>query len=96
MPCVYRARRLSRTATAELLRCYGIALAGQVPADGQDAADGPAETGGTEVTVKLADDLPEVSELELSPLIVQPDGGLTVTARIKVTPHGRRDLFLRL
>jgi len=46
-------------------------------------------------TSRLADDLPQVTELDLSPVIARPDGVLVVDARIKVTPYQPQDPFLR-
>jgi acyl-CoA synthetase (NDP forming) len=38
----------------------------------------------------LADDLPEIAELDLNPIIARPDGVIAVDARIRVTPaHAR-------
>jgi acyl-CoA synthetase (NDP forming) len=44
---------------------------------------------------RLADDLPEVAELDLNPVIARPDGAFVVDARIKVTPYQAQDPFLR-
>jgi chorismate-pyruvate lyase len=44
---------------------------------------------------RLADDLPEVTELDLRPVIVKAHGGLAVDARIKVAPCSPQDPFLR-
>ena len=44
---------------------------------------------------RLADDLPEVTELDLSPVIAKPDGVFAADARIKVTPCSPQDPFLR-
>jgi acyl-CoA synthetase (NDP forming) len=44
---------------------------------------------------RLADDLPEVAELDLNPVIARPDGVVAVDARIKVTPQVPQDPFLR-
>ena len=44
---------------------------------------------------RLADDLPEVTELDLNPVIARPDGVFVVDARIKVTPYRAQDPFLR-
>ena len=44
---------------------------------------------------RLADDLPEVTELDLNPVIAQPDAVFVVDARIKVTPYRPQDPFLR-
>jgi len=44
---------------------------------------------------RLADDLPEVTDLELSPVVAGPDGAAVVNARVKVTPYEPQDPFLR-
>ena len=44
---------------------------------------------------RLADDLPEVTELALNPVIARADGAFVVDARIKVTPYQAQDPFLR-
>ena len=44
---------------------------------------------------RLADDLPEVTDLDLNPVIARPDGVFVVDARIKVTPYQPQDPFLR-
>jgi acyl-CoA synthetase (NDP forming) len=44
---------------------------------------------------RLADDLPEVTELDLNPVIARPDGVFAVDARVKVAPYEPRDPFLR-
>ena len=43
----------------------------------------------------LADDLPEVAELELNPVIVRPDDVRADRARVRVSPAESRDPFLR-
>jgi acyl-CoA synthetase (NDP forming)/GNAT superfamily N-acetyltransferase len=44
---------------------------------------------------RLADDLSEVTELDLNPVIARPDVLFVVDARIKVTPYRPQDPFLR-
>jgi acyl-CoA synthetase (NDP forming)/GNAT superfamily N-acetyltransferase len=44
---------------------------------------------------RLADDLPELTELDLNPVIARPDGVFVVDARIKLTPYRPQDPFLR-
>ena len=44
---------------------------------------------------RLTDDLPEVTELDLNPVIARPDGAIAVDARIQVTPQVPQDPFLR-
>jgi acyl-CoA synthetase (NDP forming)/RimJ/RimL family protein N-acetyltransferase len=44
---------------------------------------------------RLADDLPEVTDLDLDPVIARPDGAFVVDARVKATPYQPTDPFLR-
>jgi acyl-CoA synthetase (NDP forming) len=44
---------------------------------------------------RLADDIPEIAELDLNPVVARPDGAIAVDSRIKVTPQPPRDPFLR-
>ena len=44
---------------------------------------------------RLADDLPEVAELDLNPVIARPEDVQVVDARVRVTPAAPRDPFLR-
>ncbi len=44
---------------------------------------------------RLADDLPEITELDLNPVVARPDGVYVVDARIKVRPYQPQDPFLR-
>ncbi|HXL91811.1 MAG TPA: GNAT family N-acetyltransferase [Streptosporangiaceae bacterium] len=44
---------------------------------------------------RLAEDLPEITDLDLSPVIARPDGVYAVDARIKVAACVPRDPFLR-
>jgi acyl-CoA synthetase (NDP forming) len=44
---------------------------------------------------RLADDLPEVAELDLNPVIARPDGVQVVAAAARLTPATPRDPFLR-
>ena len=45
--------------------------------------------------LRLADQHPEVAELDLNPVIARPDGAVAVDARIRVTSHDLADPFLR-
>jgi acyl-CoA synthetase (NDP forming) len=44
---------------------------------------------------RLTEDLPEITELDLNPVIARPDSAVTVAARIRVTPQVPQDPFLR-
>jgi acyl-CoA synthetase (NDP forming) len=44
---------------------------------------------------RLTDDLPEVAELDLNPVIARPEGAVVVDARIRVAPELPQDPFLR-
>jgi acyl-CoA synthetase (NDP forming) len=44
---------------------------------------------------RLADDVPEVAELDLNPVIARPDGAHVVDVRIRIAPAAPRDPFLR-
>ena len=44
---------------------------------------------------RLADDLPEVSELDLNPVLARPDGIWCVDVRVRISPAEPRDPFLR-
>jgi acyl-CoA synthetase (NDP forming) len=44
---------------------------------------------------RLADDLPEVTELDLNPVITRADGVFVTGARIRATPYRPQDPFLR-
>ncbi len=59
----------------------------------------PADTGALADVLlrvsRLADDLPEVAELELNPVIARPDGVSAARARVRVSPAESRDPFLR-
>ena len=44
---------------------------------------------------RLADDLPEVAELDLNPVVATADGVCAVDARVRVSPARARDPFLR-
>ena len=44
---------------------------------------------------RLTDDLPEITELDLNPVIAGPDGAVAVDARIRVAPQLPQDPFLR-
>jgi acyl-CoA synthetase (NDP forming) len=53
---------------------------GAPPADGRALADVVLRV------ARLADDLPEVAELDLNPVIARPDGCVVVDARARIGP----------
>jgi acyl-CoA synthetase (NDP forming) len=62
---------------------------------GQPAADIGALRDTLLRVSRLADDLPQVAELDLNPVIARPDGVFAVDARVRVTSHRAADPFLR-
>jgi len=62
---------------------------------GQPAADIEALRDTLLRVSRLADDLPQVAELDLNPLIARHDGVIAVDARIRVTSQQLADPFLR-
>jgi acyl-CoA synthetase (NDP forming) len=44
---------------------------------------------------RLADDLPEVSELALNPIVARADGIWCVDVRVRISPAEPKDPFLR-
>jgi acyl-CoA synthetase (NDP forming) len=44
---------------------------------------------------RLADDHPQIAELDLNPVIIRPDGTTAVDARIRLQPHQPWDPYLR-
>jgi len=62
---------------------------------GRPAADVSALRDALLRVSRLADDLPEVAELDLNPVIARPDGVIAVDARVRVTSHRLADPFLR-
>ena len=62
---------------------------------GQPAADIGALHDSLIRVSRLADDLPQVAELDLNPVIARPDGVIAVDARIRVTSNRLADPFLR-
>ena len=59
----------------------------------------PADTGALADALlrvsRLADDLPEISELDLNPVLARPDGVWCLDARVRISPAEPRDPFLR-
>ena len=44
---------------------------------------------------RLSDDLPEITELDLNPVVARPDGAVVAGARVRVAPQAPQDPFLR-
>jgi acyl-CoA synthetase (NDP forming)/GNAT superfamily N-acetyltransferase len=63
--------------------------------DGRPAADLEALRDLLLRVSRLADDLPEVTDLDLNPVIARPDGAVVADARIKLAPYEPQDPFLR-
>jgi len=62
---------------------------------GAPAADVDALRGLLLRLSRMAEDLPEITELTLDPVIARPDGAFIVDARIKAAPSVHQDPFLR-
>jgi len=62
---------------------------------GTDPVDLAALTGLLLRVSRLADDLAELAELELSPVIARADGAYPAGARIRLAPADPQDPFLR-
>jgi acyl-CoA synthetase (NDP forming)/GNAT superfamily N-acetyltransferase len=62
---------------------------------GTPAADLPALQGILMRLSRLADELPQVAELDLNPVIARPDGAHVVDARVRVLPAQPVDPYLR-
>ncbi len=63
--------------------------------DGRPAADLGALRDLLLRVSRLAGDLPEVTDLDLDPVIARPDGAVVADARIKLAPYEPQDPFLR-
>jgi acyl-CoA synthetase (NDP forming)/RimJ/RimL family protein N-acetyltransferase len=92
-----RAARLAPLTDADAAAMVGAVraaplLTGQA---GAAAVDAGALAGLLLRVSRLADDLPEVAELDLNPVIARPDGAFPVDARVRVVPAAPRDPFLR-
>jgi acyl-CoA synthetase (NDP forming) len=59
----------------------------------------PADTSALADTLlrvsRLADDLPEIAELDLNPVMARPGGVTAVDVRVRISPAEPRDPFLR-
>ena len=91
---VARLTPLTDADAGEMIRSVHAAplLAGR---RGTPPADTAALAGALLRVSKLADDLPEVSELDLNPVVARPDGVYGVDVRVRISPAEPRDPFLR-
>jgi acyl-CoA synthetase (NDP forming)/GNAT superfamily N-acetyltransferase len=92
--CAARLTPLTRADADELIReLHGAPLLsghrGSRPVDTAALADVLLRVS------RLADDLPEVAELDLSPIVASPDGACAVDVRVRVAPAEAQDPFLR-
>jgi acyl-CoA synthetase (NDP forming)/RimJ/RimL family protein N-acetyltransferase len=92
-----RAARLAPLTDADAAAMIGAVraaplLMGQA---GGPAVDTAALAGLLLRVSRLADDLPEVAELDLNPVIARPDGAYPVDVRVRVAPAAHTDPFLR-
>jgi acyl-CoA synthetase (NDP forming)/RimJ/RimL family protein N-acetyltransferase len=95
---------LTDTDADELIRGTDAApllsgVGAQSAADADAEALPPADTGALADVLlrvsRLADDLPEVAELELNPVVARPDGVRVAGVRVRVGPAESPDPFLR-
>jgi hypothetical protein len=92
--CTARLTPLTDADAADMI-CEGPAAPVLLGQQGRPAADTGALGGILLRVSRLADDLPEVAELDLNPVIARPDGARAAAARIRVSPGQPRDPFLR-
>jgi acyl-CoA synthetase (NDP forming) len=92
-----RAARLAPLTDADAAAMIGAVRAAPLLTGraGGPAADTAALAGLLLRVSRLADDLPEVAELDLNPVIARPDGAFPVDVRVRVAPAAPRDPFLR-
>ena len=62
---------------------------------GRPAADRTALLDLIARVARLADDLPELMELDLNPVMVRPDGVITADARVRLEPNRPRHPYQR-
>jgi acyl-CoA synthetase (NDP forming)/RimJ/RimL family protein N-acetyltransferase len=92
--CTARLTPLTDTDAADMIH-EGPAAPVLARPQGRPAADTGALAGMLLRVSRLAEDLPEVAELDLNPVIASPDGALAVAARIRLSPGQPQDPFLR-
>jgi acyl-CoA synthetase (NDP forming)/GNAT superfamily N-acetyltransferase len=63
---------------------------------GSPAADLPALRDLLLRVSRLAEDLPEITDLDLNPVIARADGAVAVDARVRLSHRDRQDPFLRM
>ena len=89
-----RTARLTPLTDRDADRLIGAGPGGRPPGTPRDA--GPAALRELLLRVsRLAEDLPEVTDLDLDPVIVSPEGVAVVNARVKLAPYEPQDPFLR-
>jgi acyl-CoA synthetase (NDP forming) len=85
---------LTDTEADELI--HSVPAAPLVPGHGGDSPGGRTALPDILLRVsRLADDLPEIAELDLNPVIVRPDGVAVGRALIRLAPAKHQDPFLR-
>jgi acyl-CoA synthetase (NDP forming)/RimJ/RimL family protein N-acetyltransferase len=92
--CTARLTPLTDTDAADMIH-EGPAAPVLARPQGRPAADTGALAGMLLRVSRLAEDLPEVAELDLNPVIASPDGARAVAARIRLSPGQPQDPFLR-
>jgi hypothetical protein len=92
--CTARLTPLTDTDAADMIN-EGSAAPVLTGSQDRPAADTGALAGLLLRVSRLADDLPEVAELDLDPVIAGPDGAGASAARIRLSPGQPQDPFLR-
>jgi acyl-CoA synthetase (NDP forming)/GNAT superfamily N-acetyltransferase len=92
--CTARLTPLTDTDAADMIN-EGSAAPVLTGSQDRPAADTGALAGLLLRVSRLADDLPEVAELDLDPVIAGPDGACASAARIRLSPGQPQDPFLR-
>jgi acyl-CoA synthetase (NDP forming)/GNAT superfamily N-acetyltransferase len=92
-----RAARLAPLTDVEAAAMIGAVRAAPLLAGqgGGPAVDAGALAGLLLRVSRLADDLPQVAELDVNPVVARPDGAFPVDVRVRVAPAAARDPFLR-
>ena len=92
--CAGRLAPLTESDADDLLRSSRVApsLAGR---PGAPAADLASLRSMLLRVSQMADDLPQIAELELSPVVARPDGALAVDGRVRIQAAEAEDAYLR-